>query len=163
MSRKNRRPLVDRVSHAAETALAVQGYVSPIDVLAGVRWLDPGMVKRWQQGQIECLEAVVQSNLPRISEAMKLFRAWAAHKGLRASETHYVARTPQRQELRFSRSGDPKIEALYRTHWVSPALSEKKRERLSAQVNRPPDLVVVQPLNKAWKCHRCGAVRPAIC
>ena len=35
------------------------------------------------------------------------------------------------QTLRFSRSGDPTIEGLYRTHWVSRKLSEKKRGRLA--------------------------------
>jgi hypothetical protein len=75
---------------------------------------------------------------------------------LSASQTHYVARTPQRQTLRFSRSGDPTIEALYRTHWVSQQLSEKKRERLAEKASRAPDLVVIQPLNHEWTCHRCG-------
>ena len=73
-----------------------------------------------------------------------------------ASETHYVARTSQRQALRFSRSGNPTIEKLYRTHWVSRELSERKRERLAEKASRPPDLVVIQPLNDAWICHRCG-------
>jgi hypothetical protein len=157
MSRNNRHPLADRVTQAAETALAAQGYVSPIDVLVGIRWIDGGMVKRWQQGQIECLEATIQTNPSRVSEAMTLLRSWAAQKGLLASETRYVARTPRREVLRFSHSGDPMIEAHYRTHWVSPALPEKKRKRLAAQANRPPELVVIQPLNEAWKCHRCGA------
>ena len=58
--------------------------------------------------------------------------------------------------LRFSRSGSPTIEELYRTHWVSPALSERKRERLAQQVSRTPELVVVVPLHADWKCHRCG-------
>jgi hypothetical protein len=156
MSKNQRRQLPDRVTQAAEATLATQGYVSPIDVLVGLHWIDTGTMKRWQQGQIECLEAAVQTNLPRISEAMKLFRTWAAGKGLLPRETAYVARTPQRQTLRFSRSGDHTIEMLYRTHWVSPALSAKKRERLAAQADRPPELVVVQPLRHDWKCHRCG-------
>jgi hypothetical protein len=105
---------------------------------------------------VDSLERVTQTNLPRISEAMKLFRAWAAEKGLRPSETHYVARTPQRQTLRFSVSGHPTIERLYRTHWVSPALSEKKRERLTEKANRAPNLVVIQPSKDGWTCHRCG-------
>lgn len=58
--------------------------------------------------------------------------------------------------LRFSRSGDPAIEASYLTHWVSPELSEKKRERLAEKASRAPELVVVQPLNAEWICHRCG-------
>ena len=112
-------------------APAAQDYVSPIDVLVRIGWLDAGSVERWRRGQIDCLERVVQTNLPRISEAMKLFRSWATGRGLFASPTHYVTRTPRRQTLRFSRSGDPTIEGLYRTHWVSRKLSEKKRGRLA--------------------------------
>lgn len=156
MNPENRRKLADRVVRAAEASLAAQNYASPIDVLVRIGWLDPGAVKRWRQGQIDCLEAAVQANLARISEAMKLFRSWATGKGLSASETHYVARTPQRQALRFSRSGNPTIEQLYRTHWVSRELSERKRERLTEKASRAPDLVVIQPLNDAWICHRCG-------
>jgi len=91
-------------------------------------------------GQIDCLERAVQTNLPRISEAMKLIRSWARERNLSESPTHYVARGPQRLELRFSRSGDPAIEAMYWTHWVSKALSEKKRERLAEKVSRAPEL-----------------------
>jgi hypothetical protein len=130
--------------------------LSPLDVLLGIGWLDAGAVKRWRQGQIDYLERVVQANLSRISEAMKLFRSRTARKGLFASETDYVARTAQRQRLRFSRSGNPTIERLYRTHWVSPELSEKKRERLAEKASRAPELVVIQPLNSEWSCHRCG-------
>ncbi len=156
MHPKNRDKLAARVANAAEAALAAQGYVSPINVLVGIGWTEPGTVARWRQGQIDYLERVLQTNLSRISEAMKLFRAWAAAKGLLASETCYIARTPQRRMLRFSRSGDPNIERLYRTHWVSPALSDQKRQRLAEKTSRAPGLVVIQPLNHEWKCHRCG-------
>jgi hypothetical protein len=98
----------------------------------------------------------MQTKLPRISEAMKLFRSWAAAKGLTASETHYVARTPSRQTLRFSKSGNPTIEKLYRTHWISGELSQKKQGRLADRANRAPELLVIAPLNDTWKCHRCG-------
>jgi len=156
MSRKKRANLGERVAQAAETALASQHYVAPLDVLVGIGWLDPGAVKRWRQGQIKCLEGAIQTSLPRISEAMKLFRSWASGKGLLPSETDYVARLPQRQTLRFSRSSDPTIEQLYRTHWVSPELSEKRRERLAEKASRAPELVVIRPLNAQWTCHRCG-------
>jgi hypothetical protein len=156
MSRKNRVPLADRVTRAAEAALAARHSASAIDVLVGIGWLDPGAVGRWRRGQIDCLEAAIQVNAPRIAEAMTLFRAWAIGKGLSASPTAYVARTPQRQTLRFSRSGSPEIEASYRTHWLSPELPEKKRERLAEKAGRAPELVVIQPLNTEWTCHRCG-------
>jgi hypothetical protein len=130
MTPKNRALLAARVARAAWTALVVQGYVSPIDVLIGLGWLDMGRVERWRRGEIPYLERVVEANLPRISVAMKAFRSWAADRGLKASETAYLRRAPPRQSLGFSRSGRPEIEKLYRTHWVAPQLSEKKREHL---------------------------------
>ena len=156
MSGKNKVPLADRVARAAEAALAAERFVAAVDILVGIGWLDPGAVERWRRGQIDCLEEAVQANPARVSEAMQLFRSWATAKDLLASPTDYVARTPRRQMLRFSRSGDVAIEAAYRTHWVSPELSEKKREHLAEKASRAPDLVVVLPLNAEWKCHRCG-------
>jgi hypothetical protein len=119
------------VVSVAEAALAAKRYVCAIDVLSGIGWLQPDALQRWRRGQVDCLERVVQTNLSRISEAMKLFRAWARVKGLNPRETHYAAHTRHRPTLRFSRSGDPTIERLYRTHWVSPVLAERKRERLA--------------------------------
>jgi hypothetical protein len=156
MNRKNPKALDARIAGAAEAALAAQGYVSSIDVLIGIGWLDGGKMEQWRRGQIDYLEGAMQTNPARISEAMKLFRSWATARGLSPSPTDYVARTPQRQTLRFSNSGDPAIEALYRTHWVSPELSEKKRERLADKASRAPELVVVVPLKPEWTCHRCG-------
>jgi hypothetical protein len=156
MSGKNRRPLADRVIEAAEAALAAQGYVSPVDVVLGLRWTDGGAYRRWQQGQVDCLESVIQTSPPRVSEAMDILRSWAATRGLIPSATESVARTPQRQALRFSANGDPATEELYRTHWVSSELSERKRERLAEKASRAPELVVIQPLNRDWTCHRCG-------
>jgi hypothetical protein len=156
MQPHNRKKLSDRVTGAAEAALADRKYVSLIDVLVGIGWLDPGTVKRWRQGQIDCLEGAMQVNPARISEAMELFRSWAGAKGLIASETHYVAQTPSRQTLRFSKSGNLAIEKLYRTHWISRGLSENKRERLAEKASRAPELVVIAPLKDSWTCHRCG-------
>jgi hypothetical protein len=156
MDPRNRNALEQRVVKAAEAALAARGYASPIDVLVGIGWLDANKLEQWRRGQVDYLERVVQTNLSRISEAMKLFRSWAAEKGLSASQTSYVARSPRRQTLRFSKSGNPTIEALYRTHWVSQELSERKRQRLAEKASRAPELVVIQPLNREWKCHRCG-------
>jgi len=44
----------------------VQGYVSPLDVLPGVGWLDLGTAERWRRGQIDCIESVCRPALPRI-------------------------------------------------------------------------------------------------
>lgn len=148
MAREN---LEQRVRRAAEAALAQQRFVSPIDVLLGLGWLAPSHLNQWRQGRVDALEDAVQANLSKITAAMAAFRRWARDRGLNASETDYVARTRDRRQLRFSVSGDTAIERAYRTHWVSPELSQRAVERQS----RPPDLVVIWPL-KEWTCTSCG-------
>jgi hypothetical protein len=151
----NRIDLERRVVRAAEAALAQRKFVTAIDVLVGVGWLQPRRVDEWRQGRVPYLEAAVIASLGKVSTAMKLLRLWAEARGLRPSETAYVARARGHQQLRFSKSGDPGIERAYRTHWVSPELSERKRERLAERQSRPPDLVVVSPV-KEWTCSLCG-------
>lgn len=156
MNPESENKLRARVVKAAEAAMARQGYVSAIDVLTGIGWLNQATLRRWEQARLPDLEGGLQTNLSRVTEAMQLFRAWATAKDLSPSETPYVAKTPARQSLRFSRSGEATIERLYRTHWVSRGLSTKQRERIEQAVNRPPELVVIQPLEAGWTCHRCG-------
>jgi len=156
LSGKNPLALSDRVARAAEEAFAAQSYVSAVDVMLGLGWLNVNTFRRWRQGSSGCLEDEIRTTPAKVSDALGLLRDWAGERGLIPRETEYVARTPQRPALRFSRSGDPAMDAQYRTHWVSPALSEKQRERLVEKKSRPPELVVVQPLNREWTCHRCG-------
>jgi hypothetical protein len=151
----NRGDIDRRVVRAAEAALAKRKFVTAIDVLVGVGWLEPRRVDEWRQGRVDYLERVTVANLGKISTAMRSFRRWAQARGLRPSETAYVARTRDRRTLRFSKSGDPGIERAYRTHWVSPELSERKQARLAERQSRPPELVVVSPVGD-FTCSLCG-------
>ncbi|UNX55557.1 hypothetical protein MF406_04660 [Georgenia sp. TF02-10] len=155
MATDSQKRLQGRVVRAGEQALSDHQFVSPIDVLVGLGWLAPSAVDRWRQGRVPFLEAEAQANLAKLSSAMKYFRSWARERGLRPSETAYVARTRDRRTLRFSASGAPDIERAYRTHWVSPDLSAKKRQRLAEQQSKPPDLVVISP-RSAFTCTECG-------
>jgi hypothetical protein len=144
-----------RVARAAEAALQEHGYVAAVDVLVRMGWLPPVHRDQWRQGRVPDLERVVQAGPGKVSAAMRALPRWAREQGLQPSETAYVARTRDRRPLRFSASGDSTIERAYRTHWVSPALSEAERVRLPEEGGRPPDLVVVSPL-KDWTCATCG-------
>lgn len=144
-----------RVARAAEAALQDHGYVAAVDVLVGMGWLQPVHRDQWRQGRVPYLERVVQAGLGKISTAMRALPRWAREQGLQPSETAYVSRTSDRRTLRFSAGGNPSIERAYRTHWVSPAMSEAKRARVQEKASRPPDLVVVSPL-KDWTCAGCG-------
>ena len=147
--------LEERVTRAAEAALAEQRYVSAVDVLLRLGWLAPTHLDLWRQGRVECLEGTIQAGLGKQSTAMRALRTWALERGLAPSETAYVARTRDRRALQFSVSGDPDIELAYRTHWVSPDLSDKQTERLRTSASRPPDLVVVAALRE-WTCAGCS-------
>jgi hypothetical protein len=147
--------LEERVIAAAEAALAERQFVTAIDVLLGLGWLPRSSEQAWRQGRIPYLEAAVTANLSKVSRAMRFFRRWARRAGLKPAETAYVARSPGRRTLRFSKSGDASIERAYRTHWLSPRLSERKSERLLERRSKPPDLVVIAPIND-WTCAACG-------
>ncbi len=149
--------LRERVVRAAESALAHHQYVSAIDVLTGSGLVSSTHVEAWRKGRIDFLERAIQANLNKISQAMAMFRQWAQEKGLKASETGYVRRTRGGTvDLRFSKSGDPGIERNYRTHYVSPALSERKRDRLEQKLNTPAPPVVFEILRDS-ACAECGA------
>lgn len=46
--------------------------------------------------------------------------------------------------LQFSKSGDAGIERTYRTHYISPALSDEKKQKLKKELNQAPQPVVFQ-------------------
>lgn len=155
MNRSNQDRLEQRIVEAADAALAQKKFASAIDVLVGIRWLPQSFVSQWRQGRLPYLEEGMSVNPDKLSTALKLFQSWAERRGLKSSETAYVSSTRDRRPLRFSASGQVAIERVYRTHWVSQELSEKKQERLAERQSRPPDLVAISPLHD-WTCSLCG-------
>jgi hypothetical protein len=114
-------------------------------------------VESWRKGRIDFLERAILANLKKISQSMAMFRQWELEKGLKPSETPYVRSTRTGTvDLQFSKSGDPAIEKNYRTHYVSPILSESKQERLSQKLSGPAQPVVFEILRDS-ACSECGA------
>jgi hypothetical protein len=154
MSREAQSKLERRVAAAAEAALARSSSVSPIDVLTGLGWLHGRKVDEWRQGRIGHLEQALTTRPDRLAVVLAALRRWAEGEGLLASEMPYPSATRDRAPLRFTAGGDEAAERAYRTHWISPDLSEARRERLIERQSRAPDLVVVVPL-KDWTCAGC--------
>ena len=153
----NQSKLESRVHRAAEAALFCRQYVSAVDVLCGMGLLASAQVDSWRKGRVDFLERVIQGNLKKISSSMAIFRRWAREKGLKPSETQYMRHSRTGTVvLQFSKSGDPGIEKSYRTHFVSPELSEKKEQRLQEKLNQSPKPVIFQNLREA-QCSECGA------
>ncbi len=107
--------LASQVVKVAQGAVMERGFATPIDVLVGLGWLTQAKVQEWRQGRIPYLEGATTANLSRISRAMSEFRRWARATGVRPSRTEYMHRG---QRLRFSKTGDFKLEEAYRTRYV---------------------------------------------
>lgn len=151
----NQAQIEQRVIQAAQSILEAQDYVSPIDLLVRLGWLQPIHVQDWKKGRIPYLEQVIQVNLKKISLAMACFRSWAHRTGLKPSTTAYLVKTKgPKRELQFSKSGNSTIEKAYRTHYVSPLLSEKKQEKLKEKLEQPPDLVTFMIITPT-QCSSC--------
>jgi hypothetical protein len=83
------------------------------------------------------------------------FHRFTQSAHLTPNEVAYLAATRDHRPLRFTADADPATERAYRTHWTSSELPEPQRERLTARQSRPPDLVVIWPLD-TFTCADCG-------
>lgn len=144
-----------RVVRAAEAALEERRFVTAIDVLTGLGWLHPVHLDPWRQRRVEHLQQLIQVGPEKVSLALELLRDWATARGLEPSEGEYLARSRALEPLRFSASGEEAIERAFRTHWLSPELTDRERARLSERSARPPDLVVIWP-HKTFTCSLCA-------
>jgi len=152
----NQKRLKQRVIHASEEALHKQQYVSPIDVFLGMKLLQPIQVEDWRKGRIPYLKREIQGSLSKITFCMKCFRAWAHEKGLKPSPSAYLRRkiSGSARVLRFSVSGNPQIEESYRTHYISPILSEIKQKKIQEKLDNPPELAVIRIVQNS-QCSLC--------
>ena len=95
-----------------------RGFAAPVDVLMDIGVLDKKKYNDWRHGRVPYLEAVCTVNLHKLSEIMKVVRAYAAANGLKPSFTDYRQVGSKDRKLRFSKSGNPAIEKAYATHYV---------------------------------------------
>ena len=104
-----------------------RGFAAPVDVLMDIGVLDKKKYDDWRHGRVPYLEAVCTVNLHKLSEIMKVVRAYAAANGLKPSFTDYRQVGSKDRKLRFSKSGNPAIEKAYATHYVvvNAALSRR--------------------------------------
>jgi len=135
---ENIKKLEAAVHNAAFQTLKQKHYVSPVDILQGLGWLTPRHLEDWRKTKVPYLEKVANSNLKRISRAMKIFRSWARENGLKESQAAYVAHTRgYKKRLQFSKSGDYTIERLYKTHYVSPKIADSKSKKSKDRQSLP--------------------------
>ena len=110
-----------RVMRAVEQLLAKSKVVAPVDVLVQMDLLDPRHIEDWRRGRVPYLEKVIDCNLTRLSRLLRILRFHAHDLKLKPSVTAYMrwGKGPKRR-VRFTKTGDPKLEEAYARHFVWP-------------------------------------------
>ena len=111
-----------------------KGVASPVEVLMEIGVLTKEKYEDWRFGRTSYLERVCQINLSKLSTINHEIRDYARKNDLKPSWTDYRKwGKGNRIKLRFSKSGDERIEQLYATHYVSQRKVAKAQERRKAK------------------------------
>lgn len=113
--------LYPRIVHAVAAILGHGKVVAPVEVLVGMGLLDPARLEDWRFGRVPYLEKVIDCNLTRLSRLLRILRFHAHDLKLVPSTTAYMCwgKGPK-QRLRFTKTGDAKLEDAYSRHFVWP-------------------------------------------
>jgi hypothetical protein len=114
-------PLFPKIGRAVAIILETDKVVRPIDVLIRMQLLSRDDLEDWRFGRVPYLEKVIDCNLTRLSRLLRILQFHMHDLNLVPSATAYMrhGRGPKRQ-LRFTKTGDAKLEKAYSTHFVWP-------------------------------------------
>jgi len=140
------------VADAARDAVADHGYVTPLEVLVGIRWLHETHPPLWRQERIATIEEIAQVDVSRLADAVRLLGVWAREQGLVASEAEYRSSSKEARPLRFTRDANPELERALRTHWARPGSAEEVAAREEPRAGPPVAIMAL----REWTCRDCG-------
>ena len=117
----NCRELEQTALVVADRLLKTKGHIAVVEVFIETGHLSKSDYEAWRFGRVPYLEKVIRTNLSRINKTCRTLHVSARRGCLRPSWTAYVkwgegARTP----LRFTKSGDEKLEQAWATHYLPP-------------------------------------------
>lgn len=81
--------------------------------------LTPAKLDDWYMGRVPYLERVIAGNLKRLSRLLRILRFHVHDLNLVPSFTAYLRRG-SKVPLRFTKTGDAKLEQAYATHFIWP-------------------------------------------
>ena len=122
--------LYPAVARAVAEVLKTNGVVSAVDVLLRMQRLTRQQVEDWRLGRVPCLECVTLGGLGKMNRILRILELHARSLNLQPSQTVYRkwGKDRKRIVLRFSKSGDPTVEAAYSRHYLTKARQARQRE-----------------------------------
>lgn len=158
MSRHQTIALRERVRQAAESCLARDGAVGPLELLQQIGFLHFSHVEQWRKGRPEWtpLEPHIQCGPEKLGKTYAYFAEWVQERGLVPVAASYLSSGHRGvAELRITTDGDPERERFFRTYYRLAELSPRKAERLQAKLNKPPDIVTYILVSESATCSEC--------
>lgn len=122
----------EKVVWAMAAVLERQESVSPIDVMLQLQRLTPKQIEDWRFARIAYLERVTMGGLGTVNRILRLMGFHAHDLNLIPSHTVYRkwGKGKKRITLRFSKSGEPRLEAAWSRHYTCP---KRRRELKTMQ------------------------------
>lgn len=119
--------LVGKVNSSMYHQWQERGFATPIDTLMDCGVLTKKAYEEWRFGKVSYLEKSCTVNLRKLSFVLHQMRVYAKKQGWKESLCYYKQWGVKKKSgqghkpvvsLRFSKSGDTKVEKQYATHFV---------------------------------------------
>ncbi len=115
------------VVRAFAKILNEKDYVAPVEVFMTMGHLKEKEYMRWRNGQVPCLERVIEVNLSKINRILRIIKMYAHDLNMKKSITIYHKwGKGKKTALRFSISRENNIEDSYSGHFLWNHSQEKK-------------------------------------
>jgi len=127
-----------RVVRAIAQVLSKSDVVSPVDVLIEMGNLSKKNHDAWRKGQVLYLEQVFEGNFSKANSILRIIGFHLHDLNMVPRNTHYCQwGKGKKRTLRFSKSGDKKIEEAYSRHYIWNQSSDKKNKIIGRALPKP--------------------------
>ncbi len=117
-------PIFPRIRRVVAEILQVGKEVAPVDVLVRMDLFTPAHLDAWLNGRVPYLEQVINCNLTKLSRLLRILRFHVHDLNLVPSVNQYTRRGGgSDRRLRFTKTGDTKLEEAYSRHYFWPGKS----------------------------------------
>ena len=114
-------PMFPSLERAVLAILATGKVVAPVDVMVRIGWLFQTDLEDWRRGRVPYLERVTRCNLTKLGRFLRILGFYCHDLNLSGSQTVYMRHGKgPRTSLRFTKTGEARIEAAYSRHFVWP-------------------------------------------
>ena len=132
-----------RVVRAIAKVLSKSDVIAPVQVLIEMGNLSKKNLEAWRKGQVPYLERVFEGSLSKANRILRIIGFHVHDLNMVPRNTNYHPWGKGKNRiLRFSKSGDRKIEEAYSRHYLWNKSPEKKQaiiERAKSEPVAPPD------------------------